>query len=324
MEKEPWVNSVTSEAQRVTLRETFRQAADSYDLARPEYPAQLYRDLIEDTGIKPGDRLLEVGCATGKATRPLATRGYRITCVELGAELAAGARVNLGPYDVEVVHARFEDWDRGGFALVYAATAWHWIDPVVRYRRAWSALREGGHLAFWSATHVLPEVGADPFFEQIQLVYDSFGERLPEGMDWPRPGKLPQQRAEITASGLFDVVAIRQYDWEVEYTAEEYIGLLKTFSGHIAMEDWQRERLFSETRRLLGDRKVRRGWGSVLHVARRRGLLGGMADRGVHLAGDDRQPGPVAAVSDRAGEISYEGVAVGLDPLRTEVVHQHA
>lgn len=258
------------ESERLTLRETFRQAADSYDQARPEYPAALYRDLIEATGIEPGDRLLEVGCATGKATRPLAALGYRITCVELGPELAAGARINLAPYDVEVVDGRFEDWDRDGFALVYAATAWHWIDPAVRYQRAHSALREGGYLAFWSAGHVLPEVGADPFFEQIQLVYDSLGERLPDGMDWPRPGKLPDKREEISATGLFDVVAIRQYDWEIEYTAPEYIALLETFSGHIAMEDWQRERLFSATRRLLGDRKVRRGWGSVLQVARRR------------------------------------------------------
>jgi hypothetical protein len=55
----------------------------------------------------------------------------------------AGARANLAPYDVEVVHGRFEDWDTGGFALVYAATARHWIDPAMRYQRAWSVLREG-------------------------------------------------------------------------------------------------------------------------------------------------------------------------------------
>jgi SAM-dependent methyltransferase len=270
-EREPRLSSASSEAERMTLRETFRQAADTYDRARPEYPAALYQDLIEATRIVPGDRLLEVGCATGKATRPLASRGFRITCVELGAELAAGARVNLAPYDVEVVHGRFEDWDRGGFALVYAATAWHWIDPAVRYQRAWSALREGGHLAFWSATHVIPETDGDPFFEQIQRVYDSIGEGFPEGMQSPRPGKLPDWREQIANTGLFDVVAIQQYDWESEYTAEEYIALLKTFSGHIAMAGWQRERLFGETRRLLGDRKVRRGWGSVLLVARRRG-----------------------------------------------------
>jgi SAM-dependent methyltransferase len=257
--------------QRLVLRETFGQAADSYDRARPEYPPALYEDLIAAAGIGPGDPLLEVGCATGKATRPLAARGYRITCVELGEELAAGARVNLTPYGVEVVHGRFEDWQRGGFALVYAATAWHWIDPEVRYRRAWEALREGGHLAFWSAGHVIPETGGDRFFPEIQKVYDEIGEGVPEGTEPPRPGKLPDWREQITGTGLFEVMLIKQYDWEVEYTAQEYIALLSTFSGHIAMAEWQRERLFGATRRLLGDRKVRRGWGMVLHVARRLG-----------------------------------------------------
>jgi hypothetical protein len=35
------------------------------------------------------------------------------------------------------------------------------------------------------------------------------------------------------------------------YDAEEYIALLSSFSGHIAMADWQRERLFGEIRRRL-------------------------------------------------------------------------
>jgi len=258
-----------NEEQRLALRETFRQAADGYDRARPEYPAILYEDLIAATGIHPGDRLLEVGCATGKATRPLAARGYRITCVELSEELAGGARRNLAPYGVEVVHGRFEDWTGGGFALVYAATSWHWVDPDVRYRRAWEALRESGHLAFWSGSHVLAERGGDPFFDQIQEVYDEIGEGIPDGWTWPRPGGLPEWRSQIEETGLFEVVLIRQYAWEVEYTAEEYIALLKTFSGHITMQEWQRERLFGETRRLLGARKVRRGWGAVLHIGRR-------------------------------------------------------
>lgn len=58
----------------------------------------------------------------------------------------------------------FETWQPPlgqRFDLVFAATAWHWIDPAVRYQRAFDFLRPGGHLAFWSAAHVLPE-GGDP------------------------------------------------------------------------------------------------------------------------------------------------------------------
>jgi SAM-dependent methyltransferase len=265
---------VISDEERQRLRQTFDQAAESYQRVRPDYPAQLLDDLIASTGLAPGDRLLEVGCATGKATLPLARRGFRIVCVELGAQLAAAARRNLAGLDAEVTEGRFEDWQPTSgeqFDLVFAATAWHWIDPAVRYQAAWRALRSSGHLAFWGATHVFPE-GGDPFFHEIQDVYDEINEGLPPGFTWPRPGEQEEHTAEIEASGLFKVTHVRHFDWEQVYDAEGYIELLDTFSGHMAMEDWQRERLYTEIRRRLGGRPhgtVRRHWGAVLHVARR-------------------------------------------------------
>lgn len=62
--------------------------------------------------------------------------------------------------------------------------------------------RAGGHLAFWNATHVFPD-GGDPFFRQIQGVYNAIGEGLPAGAVWPRPGELPDRTGEIEANGLF-------------------------------------------------------------------------------------------------------------------------
>ena len=257
---------------RTRLKTTFDSAADRYQNARPEYPGPLYDALAELAGLHAGDRLLEVGCATGKATIPLARRGFAITCVELGPELAAAARRNLAAFgQVEVVQGAFEDWPPAGerYDLVFAATAWHWIDPAVRYRRAWELLRPGGHLAVWSASHVFPD-GGDPFFAEIQEVYDEIGEGMPPGQGRPRPGELPGVAAEIEATGLFTGVRARQFDWELSYTAEEYIALLDTFSGHIAMRPWQRDRLYGEIRRRLAlrpDGRLRRHWGATLEVA---------------------------------------------------------
>ena len=47
----------------------------------------------------------------------------------------------------------FEDWDgpAGVYDLVFAATAWQWVDPVARYRRAARALR-------YTAVAVLPAI----------------------------------------------------------------------------------------------------------------------------------------------------------------------
>ena len=258
------------------LGASFDAASELYQRARPDYPAALIDTLIEITGVRAGDQLLEIGCATGKATLPLARRGFRITCIEPGPNLAAAARTNLARYrDVRIVEARFEDWrppDGMRFDLVFAATAWHWVDPHVRYQRAWQALRRGGHLAFWDALHVLPDDG-DPFFIDIQDIYDEIGEGLPPGTAFPRPGELPDRRGEIEVSGLFDVVDVRHYDWEIVYDADGYIDLLNTFSGHIVMQPWQRDRLYTEIRRRLAQRpdgRLRRHWGGALHVGRRR------------------------------------------------------
>jgi SAM-dependent methyltransferase len=149
---------------RKPLRLTFDSAADLYDAARPSYPTELLDDLVDLADLKPGDRLLEIGCATGKATRPLLERGFSVVCVEMGARLAERAPRNLAGFQVEIHVEPFETW--GGepqtFDLVYAATAWHWVDPAIRY------------------------------------------------------------------------------------SAEEYIALLETFSGHISMEAVKREHLYQE------------------------------------------------------------------------------
>jgi SAM-dependent methyltransferase len=258
---------------REPLRRTFDAAADLYDSARPNYPEQLFDDLIRLTGLGRDARIFEIGCATGKATRPLLERGYRVVCLELGGELAAVARRNLAGLPVEIHVASFESWQHRpeAFDLIYAATAWHWIDPAVRYRKAYRLLRPSGHLAFWSALHAFP-ADFDPFFTEIQQVYDAIGESY-EG-EWPpaAPDQIPDDSAEVEASGLFEDIKVRRYVWETHYSAEQYIALLNTFSGHIAMEAAKRERLSKEIRQRIGHRpdpRVKRHWHAILHVARR-------------------------------------------------------
>jgi SAM-dependent methyltransferase len=159
------------------LRATFDSTAELYDAARPEYPPRLFADLIALASLEPGDRLLEIGCGTGKASRPLLEAGFTVVCVELGEALTRQARRNLAGFPFEVQVGPFEEWEgeRGAFDLVFAATGWHWLDPAVRYRKAHELLRPGGHLAFWSALHAFP-AGFDPFFAEIQDVYDEIGE----------------------------------------------------------------------------------------------------------------------------------------------------
>ena len=93
------------------LRTTFEEVPELYDRARPTYPAQLFDDLAAIAELPEAARIVELGCGTGQATIPLAERGYRVTCVELGEQLAGAARRRLAVFPaVKVVNAAFETW----------------------------------------------------------------------------------------------------------------------------------------------------------------------------------------------------------------------
>ncbi|HEY3181443.1 MAG TPA: class I SAM-dependent methyltransferase, partial [Gaiellaceae bacterium] len=254
--------------EREQLRATFDDAAELYDRARPGYPEPLYDELSALAGLSAGDRVLEIGPGTGKATVPLAERGLDVTAVELGEALAAVAQRNLAPYpNARVVHADFESWrpERGGFEAVVAFTAFHWLDPDTKYERCARLLRAGGALAVVVTHHVHPE-GGDPFFADVQDAY----ERAGEGRAPPlRPDDAGDLRDEFVASGRFEAPAVRRYLYEVEYTADAYIDVLNTYSGHIAMPPSTREQLYEDIRRLIGERTIRKSYLAVLHVARR-------------------------------------------------------
>jgi SAM-dependent methyltransferase len=263
-----------SDEKREPLRRTFESTAELYDAARPDYPEELFDDLVELAHLEAGDRLLEIGCGTGMATRALLAHGFSVVGVELGRALAERARENLVGFPVEIHVEPFETWEGEpeSFALVYAATAWHWVEPELRFRKAHALLRPGGHLAFWTALHAFPE-GFDPFFTEIQEVYDTIGESYGEAWPPPPPEEMPDASGEIEASGLFEDVQVRRYVWEGRYDADAYIALLETFSGHISMEVAKREHLYGEIRKRIRrrrDKQVRRHWYALLHVARRK------------------------------------------------------
>jgi SAM-dependent methyltransferase len=256
------------------LRATFEQDSDLYDRARPNYPAQIFDDLGRLAEIPVHGRILEIGPGTGQATLPLAKRGYEIVGIELGQGLSTVLRCKLAGYpEVEIINAPFETWepDEKRFDSIVAFTAFHWIDRDVRFVKAAQLLKPDGTIAIVATQHVLPEMG-DLFWVEV---HDDYGAVDPEGDSGPPPApdQVPDLADDIQASELYENVATRRYLWDVTYTASEYISVLNTYSGHIALAPTIRNELCDRIRRRIENqpfRKITKTYLATLNVARKR------------------------------------------------------
>jgi SAM-dependent methyltransferase len=222
-----------------------------YDRARPRYPAALVDELLSLASVAAGGTVLEIAPGTGQLSLGLASRRVRLTAVELGPGLAAVLRDNLAPWpDAVVVNARFETWSPPeAYDLVVCATAWHWLDPSIRIKRALAALRPGGALAVISTHHV--QGGTKQFFVDAQECYLRSGWESESGFVLPED-VTPD--TELDESGRFASVLHREHRMDVTYTAAEHVEVLRTYSPTARLSPEQREDLMSCLTSLMNDR----------------------------------------------------------------------
>lgn len=253
----------------------FGEVADLYDRYRPTYPDVVFDRMLEFGQLRAGDRALEVGAGTGRATRPLALRRLSVTALEPSPAMARLARQNTADIAaVRVEEASFEDWllPSAPFRLVASAQAWHWVRPEVAYGRARDALEPGGTLALVWNTATGEEERADggaELAEEVEEVYRREAPGLAQGV--PRERELDRRR-EIEASGAFVDVIGEDYPWTTTYTSEEYLGLLRTQSDHRLLDPARLERLLSGIEVVLAGHggRIDQGYVAKLYLARRR------------------------------------------------------
>ncbi len=233
----------------IPLRSTFDQVPDHYHASRPHYPVQLFERLIKDTKLAPGASILEIGPGTGQATKPLADRGYNITAVELGPQMAEKAREVLAGYsNVQIVTGAFErtELPKDEFALILSATAFHWVLDEYKYTKTHDLLVNGGHLAVIHTVHTCDGNG-DQFYHSSKPFFDRYipFEQQANLYTQSEPPKLASLRStEKFDPNLFTFVSYSAFPMVIKYTAQQYLDVLSTYSMMIALSKTDRDKFF--------------------------------------------------------------------------------
>jgi SAM-dependent methyltransferase len=246
----------------------FNEVAAEYDRRRPTYPDALVDRACEVAGLGPGARVLEIGSGTGQLTRCLLARGLQVTAVEPGEQLIARARDQLGDTgDVHFINARLEDTSlaHAHYPAVFSASAIHWIDPDVSWRKAADALVEGGTLALVSyfgldeprnandqqavraaIARVARELAADwPTYRDLDGTLSGVAARRGNVSEvWAWLGSYDIARRH--AAGLFEDAQVAAVPILLEHTADELNSLLGTMSFWKRLSSRQRDALAAE------------------------------------------------------------------------------
>jgi SAM-dependent methyltransferase len=271
----------------------FNEIADEYDRNRPAYPDALVDQACDVAGISDGDRVLEIGCGTGQLTRSLLARGLRVTALEPGDQLIAVAEENLRDSgDVEFVHTRLEDMQlpRENYEAVFSASAIHWVDPDLSWRKIADALAARGTLALIQYFGLQEQRSVD----DQEALLSALHRHAPEiAATWPTYrdldrtiGGVQQRRGNVAdawgwlgssdigrdyAADLFEDLQLATVPIVIEHTVDELNALLATMSFWARLSREQRDALVNETHALHERlaRPIRAGTVAVLLTARR-------------------------------------------------------
>jgi SAM-dependent methyltransferase len=132
----------------------YREIAEIYAAARPDYPGALVDPLMHLAGVRAGDAVAEIGAGTGIFTRHLASRKLAVVAVEPIAEMRAqapsldGVRWTEGTFDATGLPATSQAW-------VVAAQSFQWASPELALPELHRILEPGGWFTvLWNAHRI--------------------------------------------------------------------------------------------------------------------------------------------------------------------------
>ena len=219
----------------------FDSGARAYERGRPSYPSTAVDLLVEELGIGPGVRVVDLGAGTGKWTRLLPERGARVIAVEPVAGMRAELEAAVPEAEVLDAAAEAVPLPDGSIDVVTAAQAFHWFRVPEVLAECARLLRPGGGLGMlWNERDE-----SVPWVAELNAIMKGPRGGVPaydEHVDWA---------AAVAADGHFTPLQHRAVGSAQELDEATLLDRVRSTSYIAALSDERREGVVEEVRRLV-------------------------------------------------------------------------
>ena len=211
---------------------------ERYQSARPDYPQDAVKFIVDSLGIDEDLHVLDLGAGTGIFTGQLLPFCAKITAVEPtpGMRKVLSERLpTVNVLDGRDVAIPLED---ASVDCVVVAQAFHWFDAPVAMEEIHRVLVEGGRLGvLWNERD-----------ESIPWVAE-----LGEAMRWPlhQPYKVGQDFTPVLLSGPFVNIERRKFSHRQLLDHEGLFQRVLTASYIAVMDDEEQRSLMSDVKKVV-------------------------------------------------------------------------
>jgi SAM-dependent methyltransferase len=156
------------------------------------------------------------------------------------------------------------------FDAVVSASAFHWLDPAVRFSKSAEALQPGGFLTILHVHHV--RGGIPGFFADTQPSYLKWSLSDDPSFQLPTPDNVSISYPELDLLPAFRSVERRHFEIPKSHSTSSYIGWLKTDSLVNSLPDQARRGFLQDIERLIEAKyhgAVVRNWVYEVIIAQR-------------------------------------------------------
>ena len=251
----------------------YSPAAKAYNEARPHYPSDLVRQVVDIAHLSAGSTILEVGCGPATATVAFAPFGCSMHCLEPNLDFYVLAQHNCRQYpNVVLQNTSFEEWELepNTFDAVLAASSFHWIPSDVGYPKAAQALKESGYLILLWNKELQPSYEVH---QRLADIYEVHAPSLNRFETKETQETILNGLGQIVLdSGHFKNLVANYIESSVIYSTDQYLTLLNTYSPYLSLDPESKKALFSGLKHRIDqdfDGNLQLSYISAFHIAQK-------------------------------------------------------